>query len=110
MHVVSRRARVFDHARVLPRLAVAPKRMLPSPLCKQGQHTVRQFSRLNSPAHRCLYLRFAVRLATHPQDSRSRIESLLILPWELFHPQHAGLSRRTRIPAEPYLPVQVSSV
>ena len=47
-------------------------------LCKQGRHAVRQFSGLNRPAHRCLYLRFAVRLATHHAKLKVRIESLLL--------------------------------
>src|ERR1039458_4195041 len=47
-------------------------------LCKQGRHAVRQFSGLNRPARRCLYLRFAVRLATYHARLKVRIESLLL--------------------------------
>ncbi len=79
VHVVSRRARVFDHAasRFGSRFWRL-QRILPSHLSKQGRHAVRQFSGLNSPAHRCLYLRFAVRLATHHARLEVRIESLLL--------------------------------
>ena len=48
------------------------------PLSKQGRHAVRQLSGLNSPAHRCLCLRFAVRLATHHARLEVGIESLLL--------------------------------
>jgi len=47
-------------------------------LCKQGRHAVRQFSGLNRPAHRCLYLRFAVRPTTYHARLKVRIESLLL--------------------------------
>ena len=48
------------------------------PLSKQGRHAVRQLSGLNRPAHRCLCLRFAVRLATHHARLEAGIESLLL--------------------------------
>ena len=54
------------------------RRMLPSHLCEQGRHAVRQFSGLNRPARRCLYLRFVVRLATYHARLKVRIESLLL--------------------------------
>ena len=47
-------------------------------LCKQGRHAVRSVSGPNRPARRCLYLRFAVRLATHHARLKVRIESLLL--------------------------------
>jgi hypothetical protein len=75
------------------------------PLSKQGRHTVRPLSGLNRPAHRCLCLRFAVRLATHHARLEVGIESRSF-PVGLFHPlHHAGLSRRTCSPA---LPVSAS--
>ena len=56
------------------------------PLSKQGRHAVRQLSGLNSPAHRYLYLRFAVRLATHHARLEVRIESLLLFRRALSSP------------------------
>ena len=56
------------------------------PLSKQGRHAVRQLSGLNSPAHRCLYLRFAVRLATHHARLEVEIESLLLFRRALSSP------------------------
>jgi hypothetical protein len=54
------------------------------------------FSKLNSPAHRYLYLRFKRHLAVPPARLEARMESLFSFPVGLFHPlQHAGLSRRT---------------
>ena len=79
VHVVSRRARVFDHA--ASRLGSRYCRLktdVAFPLSKQGRHAIRQFSGLNRPARRCLYLRFAVRLAAHHARLKVRIESLLL--------------------------------
>lgn len=56
------------------------------PLSKQGQHTVRQLSGLNRPAHRCLCLRFAVRLAAHHAGLEVGIESLLLFRRALSSP------------------------
>src|SRR6266705_3458040 len=54
------------------------------------------FSKLNSPAHRCLCLRFDKHLAMLPARLEARMDSLLSFPVGLFHPlQHAGLSRRS---------------
>src|SRR5690349_21521086 len=54
------------------------------------------FSKLNSPAHRYLCLRFKRDLAVPPARLEARMDSLLPFPVGLFHPlQHAGLSRRT---------------
>src|SRR5713226_2006583 len=54
------------------------------------------FSKLNSPAHRYLCLRFKRYLATSPARLEARMDSLLSFPVGLFHPlQHAGLSRRS---------------
>jgi len=49
-----------------------------TPRPAQGRHAVRQFSGLNRPARRCLYLRFAVRLATYHARLKVIIESLLL--------------------------------
>jgi hypothetical protein len=54
------------------------------------------FSKLNSPAHRYLCLRFKRYLAISPARLEARMDSLLSFPVGLFHPlQHAGLSRRS---------------
>jgi hypothetical protein len=54
------------------------------------------FSKLNSPAHRYLCLRFDRHLAVPPARLKARMDSLLSLPVGLLHPlQHAGLSRRS---------------
>src|SRR5580704_13634165 len=73
------------------------------PLSKQGRHAVRQLSGLNSPAHRCLCLRFALRLATHHARLEVGIESLLLFRRALsspttcrFIPAHL-LSSRARL-------------
>src|SRR6266581_1410054 len=54
------------------------------------------FTKLNSPAHRYLCLRFKRHLAISPARLEARMDSLLSFPVGLFHPlQHAGLSRRS---------------
>jgi hypothetical protein len=54
------------------------------------------FSKLNSPAHWYLCLRFSSHLAVYPARLEARMDSLFSFPVGLFHPlQHAGLSRRT---------------
>src|ERR1700692_4296646 len=54
------------------------------------------FSKLNSPAHRYLCLRFKRYLAISPARLEARMDSLHSFPVGLFHPlQHAGLSRRS---------------
>src|ERR1019366_6262986 len=54
------------------------------------------FSKLNSPAHRYLCLRFKRHLTMSPARLEARMDSLLSFPVGLFHPlQHAGLSRRS---------------
>jgi len=56
------------------------------------------FSKLNSPAHRYLCLRFKRHLAVSPARLEARMVSLLSFPVGLFHPlQHAGLSRRSPV-------------
>src|SRR5215472_9205139 len=55
------------------------------------------FSKLNSPAHRYLCLRFKRYLATSPARLEARMDSLFSFPVGLFRPlQHAGLSRRSQ--------------
>ena len=78
VHVVSRRARVFDHAVSRLDSRIFAQTDVAFPLSKQRRHTVRQFSGLNRPAHRCLCLRFAVRLATHHARLKVGMESLLL--------------------------------
>jgi recombinase-like zinc beta ribbon protein len=54
------------------------------------------FSKLNSPAHQCLCLRFNRHLAMPPARLKARMDSLLSFPVGLFHPlQHAGCSENT---------------
>jgi hypothetical protein len=54
------------------------------------------FSKLNSPAHWYLCLRFGSHLAMYPARLEARMDSLFSFPVGLSHPlQHAGLSRRT---------------
>src|SRR5215813_8177026 len=54
------------------------------------------FSKLNSPAHRYLYLRFKRYHTMPPARFEAKMESLLSFPVGLFHPlQHAGLARRS---------------
>ncbi len=56
------------------------------------------FSKLNSPAHWYLCLRFGSHLAMYPARLEARMDSLFSFPVGLFHPlQHAGLSRRTPV-------------
>ena len=56
------------------------------------------FSKLNSPAHQYLCLRFKRYLAISPARLEARMDSLLSFPVGLFHPlQHAGLSRRSPV-------------
>src|SRR6267378_977490 len=57
-----------------------------------------RFSKLNSPAHRYLCLRFKRHLTMPPARLKARMDSLLSFPVGLFHPlQHAGLSRRSPV-------------
>src|SRR6266496_6735941 len=54
------------------------------------------FSKLNSPAHWYLCLRFGSHLAMYPARLEARMDSLFSFPVGLFHPlQHAGLARRS---------------
>src|SRR6202047_1401255 len=56
------------------------------------------FSKLNSPAHQYLCLRFKRHLAISPARLEARMDSLLPFPVGLFHPlQHAGLSGALRV-------------
>ncbi len=66
------------------------------PLGRESASCSIGFSKLNSPAHRYLCLRFKRYLAISPARLEARIDSLLSFPVGLFHPlQHAGLSRRS---------------
>src|SRR5437879_1098357 len=66
------------------------------PLGKESASCSIGFSKLNSPAHQYLCLRFKRHLAMPPARLEARMDSLLSFPVGLFHPlQHAGLSRRT---------------
>src|SRR5229473_1856501 len=77
-------------------LALIVVAVLPSPLGTESASCSIGFSKLNSPAHRYLCLRFKQYLATSPARLEARMDSLLSFPVGLFHPlQHAGLSRRS---------------
>src|SRR5882762_326990 len=66
------------------------------PLGRESASCSIGFSKLNSPAHRYLCLRFKRYIAISPARLEARIDSLLSFPVGLFHPlQHAGLSRRS---------------
>src|SRR6266478_1639403 len=66
------------------------------PLGRESASCSIGFSKLNSPAHRYLCLRFKLHLAMSPARLEARMDSLLSFPVGLFHPlQHAGLSRRS---------------
>ncbi len=66
------------------------------PLGRESASCSNGFSKLNSPAHRCLCLRFKPHLAMPPARLEARMDSLLSFPVGLLHPlQHAGLSRRS---------------
>jgi hypothetical protein len=67
-----------------------------SPLGRESASCTNGFSKLNSPAHRYLCLRFDEHLAMLPARLEARMDSLLSFPVGLLHPlQHAGLSRRS---------------
>src|ERR1700681_101686 len=66
------------------------------PLGRESASCTNGFSKLNSPAHQYLCLRFKPHLAMRPARLEARMDSLLSFPVGLFHPlQHAGLSRRS---------------
>jgi hypothetical protein len=70
--------------------------VLPSSLRNGSASCSIGFSKLNSPAHRYLCLRFKRHLAMSPARLKARMDSLLSFPVGLFHPlQHAGLSQRS---------------
>jgi hypothetical protein len=78
------------HSRLAWLLCCLPPLGTESASCSIG------FSKLNSPAHRYLCLRFERYLAISPARLEARMDSLLSFPVGLFHPlQHAGLSRRS---------------
>jgi hypothetical protein len=97
VHVVSQRARVLRLRKTEQStrnltwlLCCLPPLGTESASCSIG------FSKLNSPAHRYLCLRFKRHLAMSPARLEARMDSLLSFPVGLFHPlQHAGLSRRS---------------
>src|ERR1700682_1571503 len=79
-----------DHSRLTWLSCCLPPLGMESASCSIG------FSKLNSPAHQYLCLRFKRYLAISPARLEARMDSLLSFPVGLFHPlQHAGLSRRS---------------
>ena len=78
------------HSRLAWLLCCLPPLGTESASCSIG------FSKLNSPAHWYLSLRFRWHLTMSPARFEARMDSLFSFPVGLFHPlQHAGLSRRT---------------
>src|SRR5260370_30920252 len=66
------------------------------PLGKESASCTIGFSKLNSPAHRYLCLRFKRHLTMSPARLEAGMDSLFSFPVGLFHPlQHAPLSRRS---------------
>src|SRR5262245_19864620 len=98
VHVVSQRARVLRLRRTQQPLAFNAAAVLPSSTRIESASCSIGFSKLNSPAHWFLYLRFRRHLAMSPARFEARMDSLFSFPVGLFHPlQHAGLSRRTPV-------------
>jgi len=98
VHVVSQRARVLRLRRSSNPLAFNVVAVLPSSTRIESASCSIGFSKLNSPAHWYLYLRFKPHLAMCPARLEARMDSLFSFPVGLFHPlQHAGLSRRTPV-------------
>ena len=97
---------VFDYAGTRSARDLVACADVAFPLCEQGRHPVRQFSELNTrPTDASVYASPAASRRT-AQDSRPGWIRFSF-PVGLFHPlQHAGLSRRTRIPALPYPPLR----
>jgi len=103
VHVVSRRAGVFDYAGPGGNSRLALRVSVAFPLTEKGRHPVLRFrSSIAQPADASVYASPAT--SRQPmQDSRSRW-SRFSLPVGLFHPlQHAGLSWRTLSPVCPNL-------
>ena len=96
VHVVSQRARFSDYAGPNNHSRLAWLSCCLPPLGMESASCTNGFSKLNSPAHRYLCLRFKPHLAMRPTRLEARMDSLLSFPVGLFHPlQHAGLSRRS---------------
>ena len=66
------------------------------PFRKQDRHPERDLSKLNSPARRCLCLRFERRLATPSAGLEVKVVRYSFLVGLFHSQQHAGLSRRSR--------------
>ena len=96
VHVVSQRARVLRLRRTDCSLAIIANSRDAFLHQDRVGVLILRFSKLNSPAHQSLCLRFNRHLAMPPARLEARMDSLLSFPVGLFHPlQHAGLSRRT---------------
>ena len=66
------------------------------PLGNESASCTIGFSKLNSPTHRYLCLRFKNHLTMSPAKLEAGMDSLFSFPIRLFRPlQHAGLSRRS---------------
>ena len=92
----------LDYAGPSNPLAVIVVAVLPSSTRNGVGVLFHRLSKLNSPAHRYLCLRFKRYLAISPARLEARMDSLLSFPVGLFHPlQHAGLSRRSRVADDP---------
>ena len=81
----------LDYAGPNNPLAINVVVVLPSSSWRESASWKIVFSKLNSPAHRCLCLRFKRHLAMTPARLEVRMESLLSFPVGLLHPlHHAG--------------------
>jgi hypothetical protein len=76
----------LDYAGPNNPLATSVVAVLPPPLGTESASCSIGFSKLNSPAHRYLCLRFKRCLATSPARLEARMDSLLSFPVGLFHP------------------------
>ena len=96
VHVVSQRARVLTTTQGRPVTRDYRHWSCCLPLRNRVGALIISFSKLNSPAHRYLCLRFDRHLAMPHRKTRGQDGFAISFPVGLFHSlQHAGLSRRT---------------
>ena len=99
VHIVSQRARVLRLRRTQQPLAFNGLPYCLPPLGMESASCSIGFSKLNSPAHWYLCLRFSAHLAMDPVRLEAGMDSLFSFPVGLFHPlQHAGLSAHSGSP------------
>ena len=86
MHVVSQRAQVLRLRRTDPTTRDSRDRRVAFLLLQGVGVLFCGFSKLHSPAHWYLYLRFRCHLAMSPARVEARMDSLFSFPVGLFHP------------------------